>query len=562
MKMMMKIHINPAWLLVAVCGLGFLLTPARSEAQSTGLWVDVCSSGTASYAEETVCFFGNSASSSEATASADLTECCYISEIGVDLQVLDNGNQVADTGTPGSTYESASVTSNLGDNYTATGWLDVCEGGYSGDCEWYDHASSAVAQAQFTGVQGYINPKYVVVGVTYAPPGSNSSVTYANTTSVGNTAQLTNSFQSDVGYSVSVSGSVGAAIPAGQATCSLLTPACVKLTFTESTDYTQGSTSSQTNTISKSSTLTYLTGGTPTFAPVNDDNDYVWIWINPELLTSYSPPSGSVPAELEFNGYLLDPNDPVSGLPPPSGQYTGEPDVVEMQVGCLNGDINCGRSTISWANGVQGPGSYVVSGPLERSWASATNGYQWPAGEMPNLTFNDVCQIINSDPLAYTPSQCPTQNDYTLLNSLPAGTTSDGRFTEESVGNPIQYPVGAPTEQYNATQTDTSSVAQGASQGFKEAFSVQEQFGVNWFDIFSSTTTMEQSLTLTWNDSWLNTLTTTKTLTDAFSVKGPPDPPPLYDGPIEFLAYQDNLFGTFIFVPVDYCPGTGPYCTP
>ena len=30
------------------------------------------------------------------------------------------------------------------------------------------------------GVQGYINPKYVVVGVTYAPPGHSSYVTYTN----------------------------------------------------------------------------------------------------------------------------------------------------------------------------------------------------------------------------------------------------------------------------------------------------------------------------------------------------------------------------------------------
>lgn len=414
---------------------------------------------------------------------------------------------------------------------------------------------------------GYVNPKYVVVGVTYAPPGASSTVSYTGTTSVGSTTNISQSFQSDVGYSVSVAGSVGAAIPAGQATCSTLTPGCVKLTFTESTDYTQGSNSSKTNTISKATSVTYVTKGTPTQAPVNSDYDFIWIWLNPELYTTYVPSAGSNPASLQFSGYLMDPNDPITGQPPASGPYVAGPDIQEVQVGCLNGDIAC-PSTLTWANGAQGPGSYIngpTNAPLTRSWASAANGYQWPSGEMPALTFDDVCAILTFDPLAHTPSQCPVQNDYTLLNSLPAGTTTDGRFTKEgSPPNPIYYSVGAPTEMYSNTQTDTESVATGASNGVKQAFSVQESFGTNWFGIFSSTTTMTQSLTLTWNYSWLNTLTTTTSLTNALSITGPPDPPPVYPAgePIEFLGYQDNIFGTFIFAPVDYCPGSSsPWCT-
>jgi hypothetical protein len=62
---------------------------------------------------------------------------------------------------------------------------------------------------------------------------------------------------------------------------------------------------------------------------------------------------------------------------------------------------------------------------------------------------------------------------------------------------------------------------------------------------------MTESLTLTWTYSWLDTLTTTTTLTNQLSIKGPPDPPPAYTGPIEFVAYQDNLFGTFAFVPIN-----------
>jgi hypothetical protein len=184
----------------------------------------------------------------------------------------------------------------------------------------------------------------------------------------------------------------------------------------------------------------------------------------------------------------------------------------------------------------------VTSGALARSWAAGE--YQWATGQGPGLTTTDIANILKFDLLV--PS-----NDYTLLSGFPS-TTSDGRYTKEPYPpNPIQYPVGAATEMYNTVQTDTESVASGASTMIKQAFGVSEQFGASFLNIFTSTTTMTESLTLTWNYTWLNTLTTTTTLTDALSVKGPPDPPPTYDGPDEFIAYQDNIFGTFAFVPVN-----------
>jgi hypothetical protein len=390
---------------------------------------------------------------------------------------------------------------------------------------------------------GFINPKYVVVGVIYAPPGASSYVQYADTTSIGNTATLSNSFQNDVGFSVSVQGGLG--IPAAG-----LSGGGVKLTFTESTDYTQGSSSSTTNTISQTATIAYKFPGTPTLSPVTNDNDFILLWLNPELLVTYTPPAGSNPASLQWTGYAMDPNDPETGQPPPSGPYIAGPDIYAVQVGCLNGHISC-PSTLEWLNGVEGSGSYVTSGTLARGWQSAANGYIWPAGEQSGLTFNDVCQILSFDPLSVTPSQCPTPNNYTLLSSLPAGTTSDGRFTREPAPYyQIWYDVGGENEQYNLVQTNTQSVSTGNTSQVKQAFSVSEQFGTNFFDIFSSTTTLKQSDTLTWNYSTLSTLTTTNTLTNALSVTGPPDPPPTYDGPTQFNAYQDNTFGTFVFVPV------------
>jgi hypothetical protein len=283
---------------------------------------------------------------------------------------------------------------------------------------------------------------------------------------------------------------------------------------------------------------------------VDHDRDFIWIWVNPELLTTLTP-NGDNPAQLQLTGYAFDPHDPVSGMPPPTGPYVSGPDIVEVQVGCLNGDISC-PSTLTWLNGVEGPGSYVNSGPFARSWAASADGYPYdfPAGEMPNLTFVDVCNILTFDPLAFTPSQCPTQNNYTLLNSLPPGTTSDGRFTKAPYPpNVIQYPVGAATEQYDVKQVNTQSLAQGTSSEVKQAFSVSEEFNANFSGFWKSTVNMKESQTLTWDYAWLDTLTQSTTLTDALSITGPPDPPPTYYGPVQFVVYQDNMFGTYVFIP-------------
>jgi hypothetical protein len=373
---------------------------------------------------------------------------------------------------------------------------------------------------------GFINPKYVVVGVTYAPPGSNSSVTYANTTMVGTTTNISTSFQNATGFSVEVTKGIG--IPDGK-----ILNGGVSLTFSQSQEYTQGSSTSMTNTISKATTISYTTPGTPTFSPVNSDYDFIWLWLNPELVMTYVPVNGATPASLNLTGYAFDGTDPVSGQPQPGVPYVGGPDIVQVQVGCLNGHFSC-PSTLVITNGV------VTSGVLARSWAAGE--YVWPTGDGPALTTQDIANILTFDPLI--PS-----NNYTLLSSLPS-TTSDGRFTKEPfLPNPIQYPVGGAAEAFSMVQMNSQSVASGTSNTIKQTFGVSVQFSNGFLGIINSTTTIKEMNTLTWNYSRLDTLNTSTTLTNQLSVKGPPDPPPTYTGPTQFIAYQDNIFGTFAFVP-------------
>ncbi|MGD0801476.1 MAG: hypothetical protein ABR906_09185 [Terracidiphilus sp.] len=388
---------------------------------------------------------------------------------------------------------------------------------------------------------GIIEPKYQIVGVTYAPPGTSSYVNYSNTQSVGNTSTISQTFSDDLGFSISTTN--GVQIPAAVGTT-----AGVKLTYTLSTDYTQGWNNSNTGTITKSTSIAYQTGGTPTESPVNHDYDVIWIWLNPEVLLTYVQNSNGA-ANVVWNGYGFDPSDPASGQPPASGPYYGNPDVEQVIVGCLNGDFQC-PSTLTWQNGVQAPGSYVVSGSLARGWQSSANGYAWPAGESAGLSFNEVCEILNTDPLATTPKQCPVQNNYTGFAGYPYN-TADGRYSWEPEINPLNYPVGGGTTIDTLQQVVTNSSSSGGSYSVKVGFTASQQFGGSiFFGLGSSNTTLTESNTFIWTHTWLNTLTTITTLSDALHVSGPPITP-AYSGPVEFDVYQDNLFGTFVFVPAN-----------
>jgi hypothetical protein len=301
------------------------------------------------------------------------------------------------------------------------------------------------------------------------------------------------------------------------------------VTGTSSTDYTQGSNSSTTTTFNKLTSIGYKTAGTGNaFSPIDSDYDTIWLWLNPVVLLTYIPATSETVAGIQWNGYGYDTTDP-------DGKE--QPDVYPVLVGWLNGHFGNSPS---------------IDAILARSWVSPT--MVWATGTGPGLTSTDITNIIAADPLT---------GDYTLLDSFPS-TTSDGRFTimpGTNSPNPVPYTQAGPgnggglTTIYSTTQTNTKSVAGGTSHTFKQAFGIQEVFsGTPWgIDL---KTTLSETDTLTWTHSWLNTLTTTTTLADGLSVTGPNCPAappgpcnPVYGGPGQFLLYQDNQFGTFLFYP-------------
>lgn len=380
---------------------------------------------------------------------------------------------------------------------------------------YYLQARGATGSAS-AAYRGFINPKYVIVGVTYAPPGPASNVTYSNSTLVGNTTEIKDSFQSTVNLTISVTKDISA--------WTLIGGAAVKVTGTQSTEYSQGSGSSSSITISKQTSVSDMTVGTGNaFVPVNHDYDTIWLWLNPLLIYSLTP---AAPNLLEWDGYGYDNHD-VNG-----------PDVFGVQVGWLNGHFGVNPS---------------IQAVLARSWVTANEpGMIWPAGEGPGLTAADIANILKADPFA--------GGTYSLPSPLPS-TSADGRFTQISFPpNPVNYIQSGPgngggtTTTYDVIYTNTSVVGKSATNSFKQAFGTDVQLkGGTWLASF--TIDIMQTDTLAWMHSWENTLTNTTTLTRALSVTGPgcpqTSPPcvPVYTGPGEFIVYQDNLYGTFMFYP-------------
>jgi len=392
---------------------------------------------------------------------------------------------------------------------------------YSTDGEYYLQAKGATGTVTAQNpVIGFVNPKYVVVGVTYAPPGPSSNVTYTNSTLVGTTTTTTSSFTNDLGVTVSVSGGIGI--------WTIVGGAGVKMTDTDATDYIQGSNSSSTVTMSKQTGVSYKTSGTGNaFSPVNHDYDTIWLWLNPLFIYTVYPGT----TKVQWNGYGYDPKDPsgTEGL-----------DIFGVQVGYLNGDFGADPS---------------ITTILARGWVTTNEpGMIWPTGQGPGLTSTDIANVLAADPFSSA--------SYTLPTLLPS-TTADGRFTQEAYPpNPIEYAQaglgngGGLTTTYNAVYVNTESVAQGTTNTFKQAVGTELAFsGGTWFNTW--TLDIKTTDTLTWTNTWLNTLTTTNTLTDALSVTGPgcpqTSPPcvPAYAGPGQFVAFQDNQYGTFMFYPAN-----------
>lgn len=367
---------------------------------------------------------------------------------------------------------------------------------------------------------GFIAPKYKIMGVTYAPPGRSSNVNYGSTALVGNTTSIASSFEIGTGteHSASISLDISKWIDsAGSA---------VKVGGTSSTDYSIKYTSGLTATVEKSVGLSYQTNGPS--CPTCDNNisvdhnyDVVWIWLNPlHTFTTYS----LEPNVVVWTGYGWNPKDPVQGM-----------DVYPVLVGYLNGtwptDPNRG-----------------VGAKLARAWAAA--GEVWQAGQGPALTCEDKGAIARANPFAaYLDAACVRRNSTYTISPFPVagGTTANKRFTRLSALPTVNYSYGSPTTNLNISNMNTTTVSSGVSTSYTQSYSYSAGFSLKaWLLTIenNSKTTYKMTSTYSVNQS----LTTATTKSSSLLIVPPTDPG--YPGYTQFAVFQDNIYGTFMFYPV------------
>ncbi len=122
-----------------------------------------------------------------------------------------------------------------------------------------------------TLVSGFLQPRYVVLTVVYAPPGtaggkSTISVTYGSTSTTGTTTSVSNSFKNSVSVKEETSGSIFG------------NGGGLDFNFSHST------TSTDTSSVDiKKSITTTITRNGPGKDGIDHDEDQIYLWLNPVI---------------------------------------------------------------------------------------------------------------------------------------------------------------------------------------------------------------------------------------------------------------------------------------
>jgi hypothetical protein len=393
---------------------------------------------------------------------------------------------------------------------------------------------NSIAAAYVPGTFGYINPKYVVASVLYAPPGSKSTASYTNSTSVSNTTSLQSSFTSST--TVSSSTQVLSGVPTPTGVLAWLSGTSKTTSSTTEMQQSQNS-SSVTATLATSSGLT-IPGPASDYIGLDHDYDIIELWINPVLLFTVYTTSISGETKLGWWGYgssALDPTAPI--------------DIWSIPVGCLNGDFPTTSSACSPALNA-----------FQRPWAVNEH---WPAGQGPGLTQADLNTILSADPWGRcTPNDpigstaCPTYSTGFVLPNFSLSDQTELPYTQPLPGGqpaPHSYSVSTTNA---ATQTSGGTVTHSQTFGYEDA-----QVGTGFLSGFSSTLSFSQ--TLTWSYTYSSSLTKSSTSTGTATITGPacagnpcnpsyPPNAPTYGTAAAVNMFVDSRFGTFAFLPAAY----------
>lgn len=345
--------------------------------------------------------------------------------------------------------------------------------------------------------KGSITPKYIVLAVIYAPPGSKSTVDYGASTLLGTASALADSFTSGNSVTTSVSLGAGSSIFGVSFGDSM--------TSTASTSYTQQSDTSSSLSVNKINSSDIIVPGPASSAVgIDHSTDVVLVWLNPAANFSLTPGSGAI----QWTNLAFDARDPA-----------GDMDVVPLQLAQLENPALISSATQQ---------------SLDRSWAG-------PGGA---LTGSDLLTIAARDPFS-NPS-------YTVNVGAGSSCSSDGRFClAGSQDFPYQPPApgGQPiTEKMSAQYQTTATSGQAATDTYQVGFTTDLNAHAAFLQQFSID--VKTSNTFSWMNKWSSTRTNTAGQSASLSITGPASADN-YVGPTEFNLFQDNVYGTFMFFPIN-----------
>jgi hypothetical protein len=414
-------------------------------------------------------------------------------------------------------------------------------------------------------------PKYQVLTVVYAPPGSASSVTYGNSESAGNSESISSNTTSSYTESVSF----------GFQWNTLWSGGSISDTLSNgwSTQNGQGNTMSITSTQGNS---VATAGPVSSALGVNHDNDVIYILLNPVVDTTATGPGTSGTTfnwtGLQYNSCDLTdsqfiPNvyQGASGCDP--NQYPF-PDIVGIPVWCLKNPYYPGQSCAQWLPYTSRAWDAVV-------WGNG-NKTGLPLG--PLLTLQDYADILSADPFVTQTLLPPTQaanyychsgygvnvdpNDAETIPAVPTTAPPSGSWPTNYCGTPnngsttnvtmqrfdaygqVQYPqpgINGEPQTYSGTLSYNQTT--GFSQSATSTSSAGNNFQISgWGGFLGNGLSFgyDSGQSWSWSSTTASAQTSGTTNTASYSITGPQGSDN-YQGPVTFNVYQDSVFGTFAF---------------
>lgn len=353
---------------------------------------------------------------------------------------------------------------------------------------FYGKPSPSQATIIHAGDTAYLDMKWQVVAVDYAPPGAQSTVSYGTSAMRGTATNNSSTFSTST--TLTVSGDLGANV------FGIVEGGLTGSTTTQYSEQTGSNLMISLQTTTSNSDI--VKGPSSSSVGVDHDADVIWLWVNP-LSVEYLGANNTI----AWGGYAWNAADDAEVM-----------EVIPIYVGWLKNP-----STMDPA----------VATRLRRTWDQTG---------LSGLTTADYAQILKADPFANSSTYNPS-------------TDSGHRFDLVS-GSTVPY-VPATTGYQPVTWTGSISTQQTSSQGKTASQSYMVGFTLDWSSKIDWVAEIASDIKLTntyqWTNSWSSTINSQTGKTASYSITGPASTDN-YTGPVSFQVWRDNIYGSFMFYPV------------